>query len=285
MKTANLSIAMNYYCYISGFPDLKAGERQRVPAMHQLRVELKNVLTAADYELLRLLYAKWDNANFLRLLNDKNAPLDPGGELDAADWQELFNLLDEQEDVRDRRLLPYLKTFYDAQKDENFGFDGLLAEDYLAGLYYEHAMHCANRFVSRWFEFSLNVNNFLTAVSCRRHGFERGRFIIGSNDVATELRKSNARDFGLTGMFEQLAALQTISETEDLLLREQQLAALKWEWLDEHSFFSYFGIERILSLVLKCEIINRLNEMNRERGTAVFRQVLDELRGSVAFEA
>ena len=66
-----------------------------------------------------------------------------------------------------------------------------------------------------------------------------------------------------------------------LLTREQQLDALKWQWLDEHTFFNYFSVERILSLVLKSQLLNRWKPLTQERGTAVFRDLLETLKKDI----
>ena len=57
-------------------------------------------------------------------------------------------------------------------------------EDRLAALYYEYAMKCGNKFVADWFELNLNINNVLTAITCRKYGFDKANYIVGHNEIA-----------------------------------------------------------------------------------------------------
>ena len=272
---------MNYYYYIAGFPDLQPDDTKNVPALDALKDDLEEQLCDNDRTLLHLVYAEYDNRNLLRYLRDKGAELDPLGTLTADDWREVLDLMEEQEHPYDPRLLPYVHTFYSAYRDENSPLDGASQEDYLAGLYYDYAMQCDNRFLREWFEFNLNLRNLLTATACRRHGFDTQHLVVGGNEVARALRKSNARDFGLAGQFDELETVLHIADEPNLLTREQQLDALKWQWLDEHTFFNYFSVERILALVLKCQLLNRWKPLTQERGTAVFRDLLEALKKDV----
>jgi len=89
---------------------------------------------------------------------------------------------------------------------------------------------------------------FTTAIACRKHDFDPKAMIIGQNEISNTIRQSNARDFGLSGMFDQLEVLMRIAEETDLLEREKKIDALKWEWLDENTFFHYFGWKKYLLL-------------------------------------
>lgn len=275
---------MKYYYLIAGFPDIQLEDPKGVPSMEALKVDLDEQLSDDDKKLLDLVYARYDNRNLLFYLNNKDAELNPLGVLSADDWKELINLMEEYEQPKDSRLLPYIHRFYSLYKDENYSFEGISHEDYLSALYYEYAMQNENKFLHDWFEFNLNVNNLLAAIACRKYGFNPQQFIIGDNEQAQILRKTNARDFGLTGMFDELDAVIRISEESNLLVREKQLDELRWNWLEEHTFFDYFTIERVLSLVLKCELINRWKPLTQERGTEVFRGMLDSLKENVNFE-
>lgn len=87
---------------------------------------------------------------------------------------------------------PYFKEFFklylEAQGKENK--QEIPWEDRLAALYYAYAMKNANKFVSDWFCLNLNINNMLTAITCRKHGFDKAGYIVGDNEVAQALRTS-----------------------------------------------------------------------------------------------
>ncbi len=275
---------MNYYCLIAGLPDIQPEDSKIIAPLNDLKSDLTEQLSVADAELLKLLFAKFDNDNWLKYIEDKDAVLNPLGNLKTEDLSQLIALMQEFENPKDSRLMPYIHKFYNTYTDEKFLSEGISQEDYLSGLYYEYAMKNDNAFLHSWFEFNLNLNNILTAISCRKHGFDQKTLIIGNNEVAQTLKSSNARDFGLTGMFEQMDAVLRISEETDLLEREKRLDALKWNWLDENTFFNYFSVEKILAFVLKAEMIERWKLLTVEKGTQIFRELLMEMKEGIAFE-
>lgn len=275
---------MNYYCLIAGLPDLQPDSDKTYMPLAALKVELLEQLSDADAKLLKLVFAKFDNDNWLKYLKDKDANLNQLGNLLTQDLEQLHSLLQEFENPKDSRLLPYIQTFYNTHNAENFLAQGVSHEDYLSGLYYEFAMQSGNLFLRDWFEFNLNINNVLTAIACRKHGFDMRTFVIGDNEVAQTLRTSNARDFGLQGVFEQLEPVLRIADEPNLLLREKQIDALKWQWLDEHTFFNYFGVEKVLAFVLKSELLERWKPLSVEKGNEIFRELLGDLKEGVNFE-
>lgn len=274
---------MNYHYLITGLPDILLDEAKDVPTMEALKADLENELSAEDVKLLHLVYAKFDNENLLSYLHDKDAELNSLGLFTSEDWKDL-TMFGETELPVENRPFSYLYRFYELYKDESFSFGGVSAEDYLSGLYYEYAMQNDNKFLHDWFEFNLNINNLLTAIACRKYGFDAQQLILGDNEAAQLMRKSNAHDFGLKSIFDQVEAVMRISEETNLLTREKQIDELKWNWLEENTFFNYFTIERVLSFVLRCELINRWKPLTQEKGTQVFRNMLDELKEGVSFE-
>lgn len=275
---------MNYYCLIAGLPDIQPEDSKIIAPMIHLKSDLMEQLSAADLELLKLLFARFDNDNWLKYIENKEAELNPLGNLNQEDLSQLLALMQEFENPKDTRLMPYIHKFYNTYNDEKFLSEGISHEDYLSGLYYEFAMKNDNSFLKSWFEFNLNLNNILTAISCRKHGFDQKTLVLGNNEVAQSIKTSNARDFGLGGLFEQLDAVLRISEETDLLEREKKLDALKWNWLDENTFFNYFSIEKILAFILKIEMIERWKFLTVEKGTQIFRELLVGMKEGIAFE-
>ncbi|MDD3079454.1 MAG: DUF2764 family protein [Paludibacter sp.] len=274
---------MNYYCLIAGLPDIVEDTKTAI-AVAELKHELQEQLSDADLQLLKILFAAYDNDNLLAFLKNKEAQLNSLGNLTSDDWSELILLMQESEKPKDARLLLYIQKFYTSISDEKFDTGGISQEDYLSSLYYEEAMQSKNEFLRSWFEFNLNLNNILTAIACRKHGFDQRALVVGNNEVANIIRQSNARDFGLGGMFDELDMILRIAEETDLLEREKKIDALKWKWLEDNTFFHYFSVEKVLAYVLKVQMIERWKFLSVENGTQVFRQLLDEFREGVSFE-
>lgn len=278
---------MNYYCYIAGLPDIQIDNQKSIPAQEEILDELKQILSKGDMALLDLLRLKYDNDNLLKFLANRDAELNPLGKLTSQDWAELIELIDnsdERNPVRDARLLKYVLEFYTTIRNEQSEEKIDFAEDFLAALYYKYGMQCKNKFVADWFEFNLNINNILTALTCRKYGWDIKSAIVGDNVVAETIRDSvSARDFNLKAEIDYFDALVSISETANLLDREHRIDALKWNWLEENTFFSSFSIEKVLSFWLRCELMHRWDNLSMEEGAEIFRQMINDLKKDVKF--
>ena len=278
---------MNYYCYIAGLPDIQIDNQKSIPAQEDILDELKQILSKGDMALLDLLRLKYDNDNLLKFLANRDAELNPLGKLTSQDWAELIELIDnsdERNPVRDARLLKYVLEFYTTIRNEQSEKKIDFAEDFLAALYYKYGMQCKNKFVADWFEFNLNINNILTALTCRKYGWDIKSAIIGDNVVAETIRNSvSARDFNLKAEIDYFDALVSISETANLLDREHRIDALKWNWLEENTFFNSFSIEKVLSFWLRCELMHRWDNLSMEEGAEIFRQMINNLKKDVKF--
>ena len=278
---------MNYYCYIAGLPDIQIDNQKSIPAQEEILDELKQILSKGDMALLDLLRLKYDNDNLLKFLANHDAELNPLGKLTSQDWAELIELIDnsdERNPACDARLLKYVLEFYTTIRNEQSEEKIDFAEDFLAALYYKYGMQCKNKFVADWFEFNLNINNILTALTCRKYGWDIKSAIVGDNVVAETIRNSvSARDFNLKAEIDYFDALVSISETANLLDREHRIDALKWNWLEENTFFSSFSIEKVLSFWLRCELMHRWDNLSMEEGAEIFRQMINDLKKDVKF--
>ena len=278
---------MNYYCYIAGLPDIQIDNQKSIPAQEEILDDLKQILSKGDMALLDLLRLKYDNDNLLKFLANRDAELNPLGKLTSQDWAELIELIDnsdERNPVRDARLLKYVLEFYTTIRNEQNEEKIEFHEDFLAALYYKYGMECKNKFVAEWFEFNLNINNILTALTCRKYGWDIKSAIVGDNVVAETIRNSvSARDFNLKAEIDYFDALVSISETANLLDREHRIDALKWNWLEENTFFSSFSIEKVLSFWLRCELMHRWDNLSMEEGAEIFRQMINDLKKDVKF--
>lgn len=278
---------MNYYCYIAGMPDIQIDNAKSIPAQEEILDELKQILSKGDMALLNLLRLKYDNDNLLKYLDNRDAELNPLGTLTTQDWTELIDLIDNSDELnpaRDHRLLKYMLDFYTTIRNEQNEEKIEFHEDFLAALYYKYGMECKNKFVAEWFEFNLNINNILTALTCRKYGWDVKSAIVGDNIVAETIRNSvSARDFNLKTEIDYFDTLVSISETANLLDREHRIDALKWNWLEENTFFSSFSIEKVLSFWLRCELMHRWDNLSMEEGAEIFRQMINDLKKDVKF--
>ena len=266
----------NYYCLVAGLPDLSLEDGKLNYTVANFKSEIYSELSEKDRKLIDLFYLKFDNANLLKLLKDKEAATDFEGNYSQNELLALISSVREG-DAPDKRYPSYLYEFitaYLALSAEEL----YRAEDMLSACYYAYAMKNANKFVSDWFCLNLNINNMLTAITCRKHGFDKAGYIVGDNEVAQALRTSNARDFGLGDTVDYLPDLWRIAEETDLMVREKKVDLLKWEWLEEHTFFKPFDIESVFAYLLKLEMIERWVMLDKATGEKTFREIVGAMK-------
>ena len=105
--------------------------------------------------------------------------------------------------------------------------------------------------------------------------------IVGDTEVCEMLRTSNARDFGLSETLDYFEPLQRLVETDDLVEREKKVDQLKWKWLEDASFFHYFTVESLFVFLLQLEMIERWVLLDKEKGSELFRLMIQNLKDEV----
>lgn len=273
-----------YYYLVAGLPELTLEDSKLSYTVADFKTELYPALSEDDKKLIDLFYLKFDNANVLKLLKDKDAAIDPRGNYSAEELVEYISQLKDGDEISDSVLPSYLSMFI----SEYFSLpaeDGFLYEDRLAALYYAYAMKCKNQFVSSWFGFNLTINNILVALMARKFKMDIAPLIVGDTEVCEALRTSNARDFGLGTEVDYLEQLVKISETEELVDREKKLDQLRWDWMEEATFFDYFTVERLFVFLLQLEMIERWISLDKEKGNQLFRSIIAALKDEVQIPA
>lgn len=271
-----------YYYLISGLPNISLDDSKTPFTVDEFREELKDTLTKKDKKLLDLFFLSFDNKNLLNLLQHPERGKDPRGIFTNSDFKAVITALREEEPLPKNGLPVYMITFlqaYLAEEDKDTAEAKAISwEDRLAGLYYAYAMKNSNRFIADWYELNLNMNNVLTAITARKYDLDKSLYIVGDNEIAQTLRTSNARDFGLGDTVEYLGDLQRITEETDLLVREKKLDQLKWNWLDEQTFFKTFDIESVFAYMLKLEMIERWTTLDKAAGEQTFRELIGDMK-------
>lgn len=274
----------NYYYLVAGLPELTLEDSKLSYTVADFKTELYPALSEGDRKLIDLFYLKFDNANVLSLLKDKDAVIDSRGIYTAEQLTDYIARLKDGDEISDSVFPSYLSAFiteYFVSPAE----EGFLHEDRLAALYYAYVMKCRNKFVSSWFAFNLTVNNVLVALSARKFKMDIAPLIVGDTEVCEVLRTSNARDFGLAAEVDFLEQLVKISETEELVEREKKLDQLRWNWMETATFFNYFSVERLFVFLLQIEMIERWISLDKEKGNQLFRSIIDSLKNEVQIPA
>lgn len=272
----------NYYALVAGLPNIALDDSKLTYSIEAFRDEVYPSLTDKDRELMDLFFYKFDNRNLLAYLRDPESPFDLRGTLTPEQMGEVVKALKDDEACKEQKYPPYFRPFlqeyFGEEKADEEKINSISWEDRLASYYYEYAMNTRNSFVSAWFELNLNINNILAGLISRKFGLDKNLYVVGHNEIAEAIRSSNARDFGLGESIDYLPTLQRIAEESDLMDRERKLDVLKWNWIDENTFFNYFSIERVFAYLLELEMIERWVSLDKTAGEKMFRNLIGGMK-------
>jgi hypothetical protein len=152
------------------------------------------------------------------------------------------------------------------------GFD----KDQIGLDFYKEAAAHRLGFIREFFEFDFNVRNQKVRYLNQALGRDPEKDVLS-------LRDPEAEETGLEPEepeFKESARLQSILEGHDILARERGIDDLYWEKIDEITLFDYLNFDKILGMVVKMMIIRRWLILDEEAGRAMFKKLVDEVRGT-----
>ena len=262
----------NYYYLVAGLQDITIDVHKLQFTQIAFRDELKSHIHPDDYSLAEMLFLQFDNANLLNLLLKNGKPFDLRGNF-SLEWLE--------ENIKEPISLPaYMVQFITAFKNKEQIMPDLSPENELSTLFFDQMMAHPNQFISKWFEFELNVRNIVAALLARKYEIAYEFQIIGSGETSNTIRKSHARDFGLGAEINYLDDLANFVRNENIQEREKAIDDLRWKYLDDETFFEYFTMEKVLAFTIKLGIAERWLGIDKEHGNEMFRKLLKELQSS-----
>lgn len=165
----------------------------------------------------------------------------------------------EQCSSRDRSAIDFLLKGYSAEN---------LTPDF-----YAEALASGNGFIREWFRFDLSVRNTKVRYLNRALGRESGKDVIGLGGDDGIAREGSLE-------FEEEGRLGQILDGSDILAREKGIDDLYWAKADELALFHYFDLTVILSFIAKLKIIDRWLKLDEKTGREMFRELVDEVRGT-----
>lgn len=263
----------NYYYLVAGLQDITLDIHKLHSDQLAFREELRTELHPDDYKLVEKLFLPFDNINLLNLLEKNDKP-----------FQEKGNFSKErlEENIKEPADLPeYMMRFITAFKNKEPVFEEMKPEDELNTLFYDYLLENEkNAFLHDWFQLELNIKNIMVALIARKYEVPYENKIIGTGETAEMIRKSHARDFGLGGELDYMEELTAIAKKDDVREREQAIDELKWNYLEEETFFHYFTIEKILAFTIKLGMIERWLNIDKDHSNEMFKKLLKELQES-----
>lgn len=174
----------------------------------------------------------------------------PDFRADGFSYKDLEAAIREQLSARDRRLVDWL----------DFGTD----TSHLSGHFYRAVTRQKSGFLRSYFDMDRRMRNAQVEFLSARDGLDSSRYTVGE----TESYK------------EEFPELQAIFQCSDLFEREHRLDMFRWERITGMTLFHYFDMDVILAFLAKGLIVDRWSRLDKERGTQLFRQYVDEVRGT-----
>lgn len=263
----------NYYCLVAGLQDITLDIHKLSMGQVEFRNELQTEVHPQDYKLAQILFFPYDNKNLLNLITKKEEEFDERGNF-TQDLLEA-NIKEITGDLPD-----YMNHFITSYKDNEPVYPNMSPENQLTALFYEYALSLDDKFLNEWFRFNRDLNNLLTALVCRRYDIPYEYQIIGRDDISETIRKSHARDFGLTAEIPYMDDLLNIAKEDDIQQREKAVDQLRWNYLDDVTFFEYFTIDKILAFTLKLGMVERWLALDKDYGSQLFEELLQDLKSS-----
>ena len=152
------------------------------------------------------------------------------------------------------------------------GFD----KDQIGYEFYKDALSHRIGFIRDFFQFDLNVRNQKVRYLNNALGRSPEKDILSMQDPEAEETGLEPEE----PEFKEAAVLQSILEGNDILSRERGIDDLYWDKIDELTLFDYLNFDKILGVVAKMMIIRRWLILDEETGRAMFKKLVDEVRGT-----
>ncbi len=270
-----------YYCLIAGLPDLLFTESKPGISSLDFRNELEFQLTKDDFELVKLLFLPADNENLINILFDQNKPFNQNSIFPK-------NFLDPE--LEHPFQLPlYMDEFIRLVNNQEQRQLSLHYKNLLQHMFYDFLLRTKNQFLREWFNFELNVKNILTAINCMHFRYTPEKHLIQTETdftVIPLLQKTSLKPeyFEEHVPFAEQIFRAAASESQ-LIEKEKTIDKIKWDYLNEQTFFHYFTIEKVLSFCIKLLMTERWLKLDKKTGEDLLNKLINELKTSYKFPA
>jgi hypothetical protein len=252
-----------YYGLVSGLDQLKVAK----PNGHKL-VEFKNLLqqqlTPSDWEHTKLLFYKYDNINLISVIK-KREEFNSLANTSKLEIKTFFN-----KKTSDSPYLNYLLELGIFKSDD---INSLELEFDLTQAYYNYLLEQGNEFIQSWAKFEISLRNLSASYALKKLDIEsKNQFVEGGYFSKHELKRINPSD--VDRQYPLLKKKYDALEIKDPIQRKAAVDALKFQFVDEASFFKPFELEGILAHLIKLMQLNIWQNISKENGEMALSQFL-----------
>ena len=187
----------------------------------------------------------------------------------TPDWRQgdksLEDYLHQVKELLSEKDQETLKLIEDGFNKEKIGLE-----------FYKEALASRSTFIQEFFQFDLNVRNAKVRYLNQALGRDPQKDVLSLVDPDAEEQGIEVEE----PEFKEASRLQAILEGKDILARERGIDDLYWDKIDEITLFDYLNFSKVLGLVVKMMIIRRWLLLDEEAGRAMFKRLVDEVRGT-----
>ena len=187
----------------------------------------------------------------------------------TPDWRQgdksLEDYLHQVKELLSEKDQETLKLIEDGFNKEKIGLE-----------FYKEALASRSTFIQEFFQFDLNVRNAKVRYLNQALGRDPQKDVLSLVDPDAEEQGIEVEE----PEFKEAARLQAILEGKDILARERGIDDLYWDKINEITLFDYLNFSKVLGLVVKMMIIRRWLLLDEEAGRAMFKRLVDEVRGT-----
>lgn len=266
----------NYYSLVAGLREYALDADTKGFDAKGIVEEILGEVNASDASEVRLLYGYYDCENILALRAGRSAHNPLGN----------FTREELEQELKAPRLLPQgiarvVMAYADPEGEEAEEIDTARRfETALFAAYYDACRRARSRFLRAWSEFDRTLRNVTAALAARAASRPVEEVVVGGGDVAEQLQRSSAADFGLRGELPFVdTVIAAMNDEANLLEKERKIDLVRWEEATELATFDYFNINAILSYLVRINIVARWARLDAARGREMFGRLLAELDG------
>ena len=270
----------NYYALVAGFREYALDVETKGFDIEDILTEVEEVLSAKDWQSVRLLYTYYDCENLVARRNGSSAH-NALGRLTAEQI--------EQELVAPQ-LLPtpiakVLRAYADTESVDAEGVDveAPFAQSLFAA-YYEECAASRSSFLKAWAESDRTLRNVISALVARDRQIAIDQVTVGGGEIVEQLHRSSAADFGLRGELSYIDSLIGAMDEQNMLEKERKIDVIRWSVASELSTFDYFSLDAVLAYLVKVNLVARWSLLDAKTGRAMFAKLMAELDGKQHIE-
>jgi len=275
-------MSSNYYYLVAGLPEIILDEGRTRLACSEFTSEAREQLSDADFTAFSCLLYPFDNYNLVTLFDKLERPFDERGLFSEEDLAAGLKFPDD--------LPGYMAAFIESARENRFPVSGLTSADQLAWHFYGTMVAHEQPFISEWYSFDRTLRNLVAGINCRNNiehldalATDRDTSltaaIIGRDDAAEAILRSNAADFGLGSLFTATEKVLALSHGS-LADFDKGLDAIRWDTLGEMTESCYFSAETVFAFFVKLSMVERWQKLDPKTGQARLDKLIDELRTS-----